>query len=170
MRRAPRSPAWRLAMSRGMCRDIMSRSICLPSRVLLEILARLSPGSFSLMRMTSLRLLSFNWTGQRMAKSTRSLSRKRNAGLQAVRHAELVLDHQQPVQECLGLEIKRVVDVILGPRPARSRATEYVAEDVTRPHVLDARPRSARTAASNCGYRRGAARTRSICRRSARSS
>ena len=40
---------------------------------------------------------------------------ERHARLEAVRHAELVLDHQQAVQKGLGLEVQRVVDVVLGP-------------------------------------------------------
>ena len=52
-----------------------------------------------------------------------------HAGLESVRHAELVFDHQHAVQERLGLEVQRVVDVVLR-RARRVGAAKHVAEDL----------------------------------------
>ena len=47
---------------------------------------------------------------------------ERHPRLEPVRHRQLVLDHQQAVQERLGLEVERVVDVVLRARELSRRA------------------------------------------------
>ena len=88
------------------------------------------PGSFSFRRTTSPRLPSFSPTGTRCANVDEVIVEERQAGLEAVGHRELVLDHQQAVQERLGLEVERMVDVVLGPRQLWRVMREDVAEDV----------------------------------------
>ena len=74
------------------------------------------PARFSLSFTTAPRLPSLNPMGSRMAKSTRSLSRKGNPGFPAnAPHGELVLDDEEAVQEGPGLEIERVIYVVLRP-------------------------------------------------------
>ncbi len=61
-----------------------------------------------------------------------------HAGLETVRHRDLVFDHEQPVQEGLSLEVEGLVDVVLGtlerPRILGIDVAEYIARRYAR-HV-----------------------------------
>ena len=117
------------------------------------------------------RLPSFRLHRHALAKSTRSLSRNGTPRLQAVRHAQLVLDHEQPVQERLGLEVERVVDVILGRcRALPHGASNTLAEDVARAHMLPSAPDRREHLVEIAVWAPAVARRRNTCRYSARSS
>ena len=60
---------------------------------------------------------------------------ERHPGLQAVGHGQLVLDHEQAVQEGLCLEIERVVDVVLRPRQRIVVGVEDIVKDVAGPDI-----------------------------------
>ncbi len=61
-------------------------------------------------------------------------------GLEAVRHAELVLDDEEAVEKRLRLKIEGVVDVVLGPTKAHVTGAVDVAKDVSCPYVLHVAP------------------------------
>ena len=69
-----------------------------------------------------------------------------------MRHAQLVLDQQQAMQKCLGLEIERMIDVILRRRQFIGMMLKDVPENVAGPDVFDIRQDRGKHAAQRWRY------------------
>src|SRR5712691_7376448 len=57
---------------------------------------------------------------------------ERYAAFQAMRHRYFIFHDEDAVEKGLGLEVERVIDVVLGPGQRRDMPVEYAAENFMR--------------------------------------